>query len=223
MCVIGCCVTKDFGVMAADSAQYDSISTKIGFVTPKLSFIRGKYLTTYVGDTSYFSQIDYTKFDNDLASLSIYLQQYLKEMKPNVVRALNELHIKEVDKKANLCLFVMGVYNKKPTLVQFNSFKDFKPSYLFSENGPKFATIYYGDDEKKNEIFSNTTRYMEKKAKKWEGIFSTGIAGEILTRGIYKKADMEAEAYGTKYAGGAVQVASLLATGESYGLSNVRV
>lgn len=209
--------------MAADAAQFDAVSGKAGFITPKLSFIRGKYLTTYVGDIAYFSQIDYTKFDNDLASLSLYLQQYLKEMKPNVERALKELKVKEEDQKANLCLFVMGVYNKKPTLVQLNSFRDFKPSYLFSENGPKFATIYYGDNEKKNVIFSSATRYMEKKAEKWKDIFSPGIAGEILTRGIYKKADMEAEEFGTKYAGGSVQVASLLATGESYGLSNVRV
>ena len=223
MCQIACVVTKDFGVIAADSAQFDTISGNIKFTVPKLSLIRGKYLTTFVGDTAYFSQIDYTKFDNDLASLSLYLQQYLKEMRPNVERALKELKIKEVDQKPNLCLYVMGVYNKKPTLAQFNSFLDFKPKYLFSNNGPKFATLYYGDNEKKKEIFDSTTAYMEKKIRKWKGEFSTGIAGEILTRGIYKKADMEQKAFGVKYAGGAVQVASLLATGEMYGLSNVRV
>lgn len=221
--MISAVVTKDFGVIAADSAQYEATSGNMTFLTPKLSFINGKYLTTFVGDTAYFPNIDYKQFENDLASLSIYLQQYLSETRPLVQKALKELKVKPVDQKAHLCLFVMGVYNGKPTLVQLNSFHDFKPKYLYSENGPKFASIYYGDDEKKNQIFEDTKDYMEKKAKKWKDIFSPGIAGEILTRGIYKKADKETELFGKKYAGGPVSVASLWADGRSYGLSNVRV
>lgn len=219
--MIGAIVTKEFGVIAADSASYELVGGKTQFVTPKLTFIKGKYLTTFVGDPAYFPYVDYTKFNNDLASLSIYLQQYLLEVRPKVEKALKELKVKE--QTPHVCLFVMGIYNKKPTLVQLNSFHNFKPKYLFSDNGPKFATIYYGDDEKKNEIFSSTTRYMEKKAEKWKEGFGPGLAAEILTRGIYKKADMEQQLYGKKYAGGAVSVASMLATGEAIGLSNVRV
>jgi hypothetical protein len=221
--MVSAVITKDFGVMAADSALYEATTNAMSFVTPKLNFIEGKYLATYIGDSGYFPSLDYSKFKNDLASLSLYLQQYLLETRPKLEKTLKELKVKVEDQKANLCLFVMGVYNRKPTLVQLNSFHNFKPKYLFSENGPKFATIYYGDDEKKNAVFSSSTVYMEKKAQQWKDIFSPGIAGEILTRGIYKKADKEMELYGKKYAGGPVCVASLLATGESYGLSNVRV
>lgn len=223
MCMISAVVTKEFGVIAADSAQYDLVKGDMQFNVPKLSFINGKYLTTFIGDKIYFSKLDYSKFNNDLASLSLYLEQYLLEMRPNVEQALKELEVKKEDRKPNVCLFVMGVYNNKPTLVQFNSFLDFKPKYLFSENGPKFSTIYYGDNEKKKQIFSSSTAYMVKKADKWKSKFSPGIAAEILTRGIYKKADAEEKEFGTKYAGGSVATASVLATGECYGLSNVRV
>lgn len=221
--MISACVTKDFGVLAADSALYDSTTKHVKFTTPKINLIKGKYLTTFVGDPSYFSNVDHTKFENDLASLSLYLQQYLLEMQPKVIENLKSLKISTEDQKGHLCLFILGTYNHKPTLVQLNSFYGFKPKYHFSDNGPKFVTIYYGDDEKKNKIFSESTQYMEKKARKWKDIFSPGIAAEILTRGIYKKSDLEMETYGKKYAGGAVVVASLTANGESYGLSNVRV
>lgn len=224
--MIAAVVTKDFGVIASDSAHADN--GVLTFDYPKLNFYSGKYLVTYVGAKAYFSKIDMSKFREDLGSLTIYLSDYLQSMKEEVGKMLKELNTDPEYQQPRLCLFVMGIYNKKPTLVQFNSFLNFKPKYLYSDDKPKFSTIFYGDDNpEKKKIFLESTSYMEKKAHKLSKkgiVLSPGVLGEILTRGIYKKVDMEMEIKPfRKYAGGVISVASLRADGQSFGLSNTIV
>lgn len=223
MCMIAATVTKDFGLIGTDSAQYDTSRNEVSFEAQKL-FSNGKYLMTFIGTPLYFAQMDKQKLFGDMQSISLYLQDYLKNVKPKVEEQMKSEIADKDEQKPHLCLFVMGVHNKKPTLVQFNSFFDFKPKYLFSENGPKFATIYYGDDEKKKDIFSESTRYMEAKTKKLEKkkiLVTPGSLGEILTRGIYKKADMEMETFGKKYAGGVVTIAGVTNENRLFSLNGV--
>lgn len=219
--MIAAAVSKNFGVIAADSAWYEA--GKMSYEKGKLMFVRGKYLATYIGSPMFLAKIDWGRFTQDLGAVSIYLKEYLQKTKPEVEKTLKDLQSEE---EARICVFVLGVYNGKPTLAQFNSFHDFKPKYLFSDGGPKFASIYYGDDTKKNEIFKESTEYMQKRVFKMEkkGVDITpGLLGEVLTRGIYKKADLEQEAYGKKYAGGVVSTAVMYANGQAFGLSNVLV
>jgi len=130
-------------------------------------------------------------------------------------------HIADEDEaKPHLCVLLMGMHKGFPTLAQFNSFLDFKPRYLYSEAGPKFSTILYGDDSKpeKAAIFKEATSYMEMRAARFEEL-TPGLMGEILTRGIYQKADAEMK-IGTKkkYAGGMVNAAAVTPAG-TYPLS----
>lgn len=224
--MIACCVTKEFGVIASDSAHANNGVLTFDF--PKLHFFNGKYLFTYVGASAYFSKINMKKFDEDLSSLVIYLSDYFQSIQEEVGKTLKELNSDPEYQQPRLCAFLLGVYNKKPTLVQFNSFLGFKPKYLYSDDKPKFSTIFYGDDNpEKKKIFLESTAYMEKKAHKLskKGIELTpGVVGEILVRGIYKKVDLEMEIKPyRKYAGGVVCVSSLLKDGRSFGISNTLV
>ncbi|MFI5206084.1 MAG: hypothetical protein ACHQVK_04020 [Candidatus Paceibacterales bacterium] len=128
------------------------------------------------------------------------------------------------ENKGHFCLFVLGVHNKLPTMVQFNSFLNFKPKYLYSNGGIKFSSIFYGDDNpEKKKLFTEAKDYMEKKAHKYEkrGMELTpGLVGEILTRGIYHKADAEmAMGDNKKYAGGVVNAAAIFSSGQMIPLS----
>lgn len=225
MCMLGSVVTKDFGLLGTDSAQYDMAQSKMSYQSKKL-FFTSKYLFSFIGTAAYFAKLDKSKLDQDMNGISLYLTDYLKEMKPKVEEQLRAEIKDEDENKPNFCLFVLGVHNKKPTLAQFNSFNDFKAKYLFSENGPKFSTIMYGDDNpKKKQIFQESTEYMEKKTHKAikKGMEITpGFLGEIITRGIYKKADLEQELIGKKYAGGVVNVGGVLNDGSLFTLSAVQ-
>ena len=220
MCMISACVTKDYGVIAADSAMDDNGLLK--YEAPKLIHFKEKFMT-YIGYPTYFSKIDLNKFDGGIAAICIYMEEYFKSMKEEVGDLLKKLNSEENYQQPRLCVFLLGLHNEKPTLVQFNSFSDFKPEFLYSENGPKFSSIFYGDDDlTKKEIFSKTTDHMNELAEKRIKILSPGIIAEILTRGIYKKADMEEELEGKKLAGGAITIGQISSHGQAYYLSNVK-
>jgi hypothetical protein len=243
MCFIAAAVTKDSGVLACDSANYNTETGEMSFETPKLSIWNGKYLATFVGTNTYFSRIDEKKFLLPMDQLSLYLQGYLKEMKPDVENLMKESISDPDENKPYFCLYVMGLHGKRPTLAQFNSFLDFAPKYLWNDGSQpvKFATLLYGDDSVpgKAQIFKDSTKFMEAEAEKYRlkpgtgnsdvnvyqhQSLTPGLLAEILTRGIYKKADLE-ETIGTKkkYAGGSVSAGVVHSDGRIYSLSGMEV
>ena len=223
MCVISCGLTKDYGVITADSALWNPNDKSISFDVPKLIKAGNRHLVTYVGSQLFFTNLDIEKLKMPFDSLSVYLSEYLREINRSVQETFNGLVKEEKERPAKLCLFLLGVHGGKPVLAQFNSFLDFKPQFLWSEDGPKFATIYYGeDDPEKSEIFKKSTTFMEEKAKEYKDKLSPGLMGEILVRGSYYKADLE-EQVGDKikYAGGVVSVARIHSDGRICPMSNV--
>lgn len=209
MCMIAGCVTKNFGVLATDSALYDSSKDRMYFQNMKL-YCSDKYVVSYIGASDYFSEFDVSIFNLDYDELSDKLSKYLNEMRP------------KISGNKNVCVFVLGIKERVPTISQFNSYLDFDPKYLFSSNGPKFSTVYYGDDNKeKKKVFSDSKSFMDKEMKRFkkEGM-SPGIVGEVLARGIYKKADLEMKTgEKRKYAGGAISTACILFNGSIFPLS----
>lgn len=219
--MIASAVTKDFGLLASDSAQYDTSLGKMSFQSMKL-FFTSRYLLSFIGTPAYFAKIDRSKLDADLHTLTIYLKDYLQKMRPEVIKTL-ESEIADTDEnKPNFCLFILGVHKGLPTMTQFNSFKDFEPRYLYNQKeGVKFSTLYYGDDnQEKKELFKQATDFMEKKAATLD-VVDPGTLGEVLTRGIYKKADLELKLEGKKYAGGVVNVAGITKNGIIFPLSGL--
>lgn len=220
MCMMGGVVTKDFGVLASDSARNEGGNLSYEF--PKVFFLGGRYLLTAIGATPYFSKIDFSRFKQDFASVSLYLEEYLREMQPKVKETLKKLQSDPDYQEANLCVFVLGIHNKKPTIMNLNSFKNFKPTYVVGDERPKFVKIFHPEKEK---IFTETHDFMEKKTHKYlkKGIIlSPGLLGEVLVRGIYKKADLELETPPhKKYSGGVPTVGVLWTEGQARSLSNV--
>jgi hypothetical protein len=215
MCMVAAAVTKDFGVMAADASKYDTNTEAMVFESPRLGYTPNmRYLISYVGTDAYFANLDLLKFSLPLDQLGLYLQEYLRAQRPKVEELQEQFIRLEDEKNPHVCLFVMGLFKKTPTLAMFNSYKDFKPEYIWTKDRIKFGTIYYGGEiPGKKELFTEATAFMEKKAAKYE-VLTPGLVGEVLTRGIYKKADME-EKIGEKrkYAGGAVAVGVVHAGG----------
>lgn len=209
MCMLVAAVTKDFGVIATDSAKFDMEKQESIFDSQKLFHTtNNKYLVSFIGTPLYLANIDFSRFAMPLDGLSLYLKDYLKKMKPKVGAILKSEIGDKDEQEPNVCMFVLGMHKKIPTLAQYNVFHEFEPQYLWTKDaGIKFSTIYYGGDTpKKNEVFKESTAYMEKKAAHYQSL-TPGLVGEILTRGIYKKADLEEKEFGTKYAGGVVNVA----------------
>lgn len=208
-------VSKDFGLLASDSAMYDTSTSTMSFQTLKL-YNSSRFLLTFIGTPAYFSKLDRTKLDMDLPSLSIYMESYLKDMRPVIEKMMKSEIADKDENQPHFCLLALGLHKKLPTIAQFNSYTDFKPKYLFSDGGPKFSTILFGDDARKK-VFQDSTTYMEKKWSKWEKkgmVFSPGVAAELLTRGIYKSSDFDAElGLKQKFSGGAVSVGGILNTG----------
>lgn len=205
-------VTKDFGVLACDSAEYNLESLKTTFESPKLGILEnGSAIFSYVGTPLYFSKLDKAKLSESFEKSCNYLKEYLKSMRPEVEESLRKITDDEDHRQPNFCLFVLGLHKGIPTLAQFNSFLGFAPHYLWSGNGVKFSSLLFGDDSKpeKNQIFKDSTVFMEEEAKKYESM-TPGIVGEILIRGIYKKADLEMTiGLKEKYAGGVINVAKI--------------
>lgn len=226
--MIAAAVTKEYGVLATDSASYSTEDGRINFENQKLSAWNGKYLVAFLGTALYFSRIDPKKFSLPMDELSLYLQEHFKLMRPDVENLMKESITDADEQKAHFCLYVLGVHGKCPTIAQFNSFQDFAPKYLWARDGEtvKFTTLLYGDDsiQGKAQIFKDATKYMEGLAQKKIGDLTPGLVGEILTRGIYKKADLE-EKIGLKkkYAGGIVCAGVVKADGSVSTLSNVEV
>jgi len=222
--MVAATVTKDFGVLASDSAMFDTSNSKMSFIKLKL-YYTPLYLVSFIGTPVYFAQMDRSKFGADLPSLVVYMENYLKKIKPEVEKVLRSEIADEDENKPHFCLMILGIHKKLPTLVQFNSFLNFKPKYLYTDKAqPKFSTIMYGDDNpQKKKMFLEATAYMEEKAKKFKDVdFSPGIAGEILTRGIYRKADIEMKlGPQKKYAGGIVNAGCIFKEGNMISLSGV--
>lgn len=207
--MIAACVTKDFGVLATDSAMYDTDRAEMSFESQKMIIIGGKKMMTFIGTHLFLSMINKEKLMGPFDAACLYLKNHFKEIEPDVREQMASSIKDEDEQKPHFCLFLMGLHNNRPTLAQFNSFLGFSPKYLWTDGAPKFATILYGDDSKpeKQAMFKESTEYMEVKAKDHPDM-SPGLVAEILTRGIYKKADME-EKIGLKkkYAGGIVNAA----------------
>ncbi len=213
--MVGSAVTKDFGVMASDGAMYDTEKGEMSFENPKL-MVFGQKALSFIGTHLYLANLDRARMSMPFDALCLFMKDYLKEQKPKVEDQMKA--IPDADEaKPHFCLFLMGMHRGFPTVAQFNSFADFEPKYLWSDNGLKFSTILFGDDSQpeKAAIFKDSTQYMEMKAKQYEAV-SPGIVAEILTRGIYRKADEEMKiGLKKKYAGGAVSVVSLSKAGIS--------
>lgn len=218
MCIATCGLTKDYGVIASDSAEWNPTTKSMTFDKPKLMIVGGKHLMTFIGSTLFLTKIEKDKFNLPFDCLSVYLSEYLREINSSV----QETSLGLSGEPARLCLFLLGIHGGKPTLAQFNSFLNFKPEFLWCDDGIKFSTIYYGDDSNKNEIFKKSTEFMEKESNKYKENINHGLVGEILTRGIYHKADLE-EQIGdkVKYAGGVVSVARIHSDGQVYAPSNL--
>lgn len=215
-------VTNKFGLIASDSTQYDTSKGELSFETPRLFYSRNN-LIAFIGTPLYFSRIDKEKLNQNIPGLALYLTNYLKEVKPEVEKIMKSEIADKDEQKPHFCLFVMGLHKGLPTLVQFNSFLKFGPRYLYTANGEvKFSTILYGDDNpEKKKVFKESTEYMKKKAESIE--HTPGLLGEILTRGIYKKADLEQKIGDKKkYVGGVVSVAGIDNTGRIFSLSGIQ-
>lgn len=202
--------------------MYDAGQGKTTFETNKL-FIAPKsgYVMSFIGTALYFNENKPEWFNLPLNDLAGKLADYLREQRPKVAQIMTDSIPDEDENKPHLCVLLMGMYKGYPTLAQFNSFSDFEPKYLWTKEEPKFSTILYGDDSKKNEIFKDSTEYMEYRASKAEEM-TPGVMAEILTRGIYRKADEEKKAFGKKWAGGLVNAASVSPQG-TLALSNFRL
>jgi hypothetical protein len=215
-------LNKDFGVLAVDSSYYDTTLKKVIFQGVKL-YYTANYLMAFIGTPVYLANIKREKLGMDLISLIVHLESYLKNERPHVEKILKSEIADPDENKPDFCLFVLGIHKKLPTLVQFNSFLNFKPKYLYSEGKEvKFSTIFYGDDNpEKKKLFIETTAYMEKKMELFKGETVTpGIVAEVLARGIYHKADSEMKiGPKKKYAGGIVNAAAILANGYMLPLS----
>jgi len=214
--MIAAALMPEYGIMAADSAMYRN--DVMEFQTQKLMRIGDKYLVTVVGASLYLRRINPHIFMDKIDTVTRYLEEHFLHIQPSVREDL-----KDSDLKPHFCLYLMGIDHSVPTLIEFNSFQDFKPKIYRATREIKFTTLFYGDDEnkEKQEIFKNTTGYMEKSIKEYKRV-TPGLVGEILTRGIYHKADLEMKiGEKRKYAGGVVTVGMIDKTGKITGLSNL--
>lgn len=208
MCMVTTILTKDYGVIASDSASYDK-DGKMTYESPKLFLFNKKYLVTYIGYADYLLNIDGTKFEYDFPALSVYLSDFLRRV-----------HNERTENK-RFCLFLLGTHNGLPVLLQLNSFNDFQPIWLEPQEQPVHSSIFYGEDDDKKKAFEEADQVIGSLLDKWKERLSPGILGEILTRGIYAKADIEEKLTGNKYCGGSVSVAVMTKEGKAYSLSNV--
>ncbi len=208
MCMIAAGVTKDFGVLACDSAQYDTGLGQTSFETPKLLII-GNGALSFIGTHLYFANLDKSKLMQPFDAACLYLKEYLLGQRPIVEAAMKEGITDPDEQNPSFCLFYLGYHGGHPTVAQFNSYRDFVPVYLWSSDSLKFSTVLYGDDSDKARLFKESKEYMELKAKQLEPT-TPGVVAEILTRGIYRKADEEMKiGLKKKYAGGVVNAAMI--------------
>lgn len=212
MCMIACALTKEYGVLASDSALFQG--KKMSFETPKL-MIQGNYLVSFIGNTLYIKDLTVAPFAFGISSLSYQVQGHLRKVR-EAVQVKTKLQEEEdgVTLGDQFLMYILGTINDVPTLAVLNSFKNFDIEFV-SHSGKEPATIttiYHGDDSGKDEIFQQSSEYMRDLLKKYDQV-TPGILAEVLTRGIYQKADLEEKSRGTKYAGGAVSCAFVRSNG----------
>jgi len=201
-------LTKNFGVLAADSSMYDTSLGRVTFESPKIARTSGNTVFTFIGTQLYLTNIDLKKLTLPFDSMVMYLKDFLKQEEPKVRDMMKEAIRDKDDQKPHFCMLVLGLYKGLPTVAQFSSFKNFNPLYLQAKEKPiVFTTLYYGKNDNVKNVFSESTKYMYKKSRRYSS-FTPGLMGEILTRGIYKKADLEEKLTDKKkYAGGIVNSA----------------
>lgn len=226
-CMLAGAVTKDFGVLACDSAMYNTESGKMSFDTFRMMASKsGKLAFSFIGTYLYLANLDKEKMAQPFDAACIYLKDYLRSQKESVAEQMKAGIADEDENKPNFCALALGMHSGHPVIAQFNSFNDFAPRYIWTDDKIRFASIIYGDDSnpEKQAMFKESTEYMEMKAGQYPEM-TQGIVGEILTRGIYKKADLEMNiGMKKKYAGGVVNVVSLSReTGQIQSLSNFMV
>lgn len=211
MCMVASAVTKEFGVLASDSSMYDTDRGEMSFESNRLLIIDGKKIASFIGTHLYLANIDRSKLSMPFSATCLYLKDFFKSQKAAVAGQMKAAIADEDENKPDFCFFLMGLHNSYPTLAQFNSFIEFEPRYIWSSSGLKFASIIYGDDSKpeKAAMFKETNSFMEAEAKRLDAK-TPGIVAEVLSRGIYHKADEEMK-IGTKrkYAGGPTNAAML--------------
>lgn len=193
-------VTKDYGLLATDSALYDTAQSKMQYGYLKL-FYSSRFLLSYMGTPTYFSKLDRTKLDTDVPSLVLYMTDYLKGMKADVEKV--------TENKSEFCMFALGIHKKLPTVVKFSSTLNFEPKYINGGHSLKFA---FGD--------GSSVEYLEKRVRKLEkkGVeINPGTLAEILTRGLYNKMEEQVD----KTIGGAVNIGCMLSTGLMIPLSSI--
>ena len=215
MCMIGCALTNEYGVLASDSAMANSDDITF-FEVPKL-FKYGKYLATFIGNTGYLSGLSPMFFEFEMKGTSIHLQTYLRN-----VRQIVKNRSEKENMSDDFLIYVLGVQDGMPTLLILNSRKNFDIEYLSKKDSDKvtFANIYYGDDSEKSQIFQDSHEYLKSLVDHYETI-SPGILAEILTRGIYYKSDQEKKRLGKKWAGGAVSASFIRPNGIISHLTNI--
>lgn len=210
--MISAAATKDFGVLACDSAMYNTESGKMSFDTIRMMVSKsGKLAFSFIGTYLYLANLDKDKLAQPFDAACIYLKDYLRSQKDSVAEQMKAGIVDEDENKPNFCAFALGTHSGRPVVAQFNSFNDFAPRYIWTDGGIKFASILYGDDSnpEKQAMFKESIEYMEMKAAQFPEL-TPGIVGEILTRGIHKKADLEMNiGLKKKYAGGVVNVVSI--------------
>jgi len=221
-------VTKRYAILATDSAQYDFENDKVTLESPKLFYTtNNKYAFTFIGTPLFMSNFDWKQFNEPMDVLAAYLSEHLTAQRARV-----EEEWKNVgdDEDPRFALFVSGMHKAIPAIASFNGYKKFRPEFLWTKepDETKFLSIHYGGEvEGKKEIFSDAAAFMELKAKRFTALrqgwsekgaaargMSPGLLAEILTRGIYKKADAEMKiGEKVKYAGGAVNLLLVSAGG----------
>lgn len=216
-------ITKEFGVIATDSASWNPIDKSMAYEAPKLFYVGGKHLMTFVGFGLFFDGIDKEVFKRPFDSVCVYLSDFLRDANDKAQSAYSNMVKDDKDKSARICVHLLSAYDGKPMVAQFNSFTNFTPTFTMPDSKIKFSSIFYGDDSEKNNVFKKSTEFMEEMAMKHEQL-TPGIVGEILTRGIYHKADLEQKIGDKKkYAGGTVSVGVVFADGTVIPASNLLI
>jgi hypothetical protein len=218
--MIAAALTAEFGVLASDSAH--TVETGFSFEVSKLAKV-GNYLLSFSGTQLYLSNMNRAKFNGKMDQLSLYVQGFLKEARPNIEELIKEKMSEGIT--SGFSLYVMGVHAKRPTLASFRSTSDFKPKYFWAEKEIKMAPVLSADDDIEGSSLASSV-VMDQTLKSWTEAkvkLDPGIVGEVLIRGIQKKSDFVFEATKKKSSGGVTSAAVLKADGAIYSLSGMEV
>ena len=201
-------LTKEFGVLASDSAAWSQDQKKMVYEHPKISVVEDRYLLSYVGSNLYFTNFDLTRIVASFNKTALYLEEYLKDMKPRVDHIIEE---SKIEKRQDFALVILGVQNSRPLCAVFMEKFDFVPRYNWSVNENRIIFVpdvqveeekkKPGPKPKKKEKIS-ARQFVEELAIK-NPPDSPGLMGELLTKGIYRSVNGSKE----KEIGGVVNAA----------------